>query len=827
MRGTAALVSTATLGSRHAAAVPAAFPVGDNCPVTNRRSPLVGVYLRIWLLGGFRATVDGSPVPDGSWRRNKAKAVVKLLALASGHRLHREQLIDVLWPDLAPEAAAGNLRKAVHFARQALAPEQVRTRGEMLRLEAPGLWIDVDAFEAAAEAGDVRSAVDLYGGDLLPEDRFEPWTEERREQLHAWFTRRLLERARELEAAGDVHAAVAAFERLAAADPLSEEAAIGVIRAHALAGQRHLALRWYRQLETRLAEELGVEPGSEARRLHGEIVAGRFPPAAEPAAMAAPSARQPAVDPGIRASEERKLVTVVLLDVTAPSTATDPERARLELDRCAGLVAEVLESWGGTAERLVGGSVLAVFGVPTAHEDDTGRALRAGLELLERSPMPLRIGVGTGEVIAPAGTRADPREIAGAVLEVAARLQEEAQPGTVLADERTCGGAGAAFEFGAPTRLAHGGGLEPRARRLVGLASGASPGQPRLQGPMIGRDAELGVLLNLFDEVIASGQPRLLNVVGSAGVGKSRLVAEGAAAMAARHPDMLVLRGRCPSAGRGITYWALGEIVREACGISLADPLATSQDRCSKGLREILDRLGPSGDLDATVFALAATCGLSLPGSPLDRLEPKAVAAELASAWPRFATACAAAGPALLMVEDLHWAGPELLETLELTVARATGPLLVLATARPELAEAHPGFGGQAGEAFASISLRPLADAHSRELLASLTSTGRLPTGRGEEVLARAEGNPLFLEELVLHLAAADAGALPDSLQALLAARIDALSPADKRVLQQAAVVAGSSGRARWRPRSRPTSAWAARHASTPRGPAFSPWPDR
>jgi DNA-binding SARP family transcriptional activator len=752
----------------------------------------VGVDLRIWLLGGFRTTVDGSAVADRSWRRNKAKAVVKLLALASGHRLHREQLMDVLWPDLAPEAAAGNLRKAVYFARQALAPEHLRVHGEMLGLEAPRLWIDVDAFEAAAEAGDLRSAVELYGGDLLPEDRFEPWTEERREQLHAWFARRLLERARELEAVGDVHAAVAALERLAAVDPLSEEAAIGVIRAHALAGQRHLALRWYRQLEGRLAGELGVEPGAEARRLREEIAAGRFPPTAEPVAVAAPPAT--AADRGTPASEERKLVTVLLLDVPAPTTTLDPERARLELDRSAGLVTEVLESWGGTAERVVGGSVLAVFGIPTAHEDDAGRALRAGLELVERSPVPVRIGVGTGEAIAPAGTRADPREIAGAVLEVAARLREEAEPGVVMADERTCRAAGAAFELGPPVRLGHGGGLELRARRLVGLASDAPPGQPRLQGPMIGRDAELGVLLSLFDEVVATGQPRLLNVVGSAGVGKSRLVAEAAAAMAARRPELLVLRGRCPSAGRGITYWALGEILREACGISLADPLATSQDRCSKGLREILGRLGPSGDLDATVFALAATCGVSLPGSPLDRLEPTAVAAELASAWPRFATACASAGPALLVVEDLHWAGPELLETLELTVARATGPLLVLATSRPELAETRPGFGGQVGEAFAAISLRPLADAHSRELLASLTSTGRLAAGRGEEVLARAEGNPLFLEELVLHLAAGDEGALPDSLQALLAARIDALSAADKRVLQQAAVV----GRVFW-----------------------------
>jgi hypothetical protein len=280
---------------------------------------------------------------------------------------------------------------------------------------------------------------------------------------------------------------------------------------------------------------------------------------------------------------------------------------------------------GGTAERLVGGSVLGVFGVPTAHEDDAGRALQAGLELLERSPLPVRAGVGTGEVIAPAGTGPDPREMAGVVLDVAARLKEVTEPGAVVADERTRRVAGPGFEFGAPVATAPVGDADPRARRLVGLAGGPSP-----------------------------GRPRLLSVVGTAGVGKSRLVADATEAMVARHPATTVLRDRCLSAGRGITHWALGEMLREACGISLADPLATAQDRCLTGLRDILGRVGPA-ELDATVYALAATCGVSLPGSPLERLEPKAVADELARAWPRFATACAAAGPALLVVEDLHW----------------------------------------------------------------------------------------------------------------------------------------------------------------------------
>jgi predicted ATPase len=276
-------------------------------------------------------------------------------------------------------------------------------------------------------------------------------------------------------------------------------------------------------------------------------------------------------------------------------------------------------------------------------------------------------------------------------------------------------------------------------------------------------------MLNLFEEVVATGRPRLLTVVGTAGVGKSRLVADATQAMLARHPATTALRGRCLSSGRGITYWALGEMLREACGSSLADPLETAHARCAARLRDILGRVG-TAEVDATIFALAATCGVSLPGSPLARLEPKAVADELAHAWPRFATAFAATGPALFVVEDLHWAGPELADT-------------------------HPDFGRLAGDGLASISLRPLTEGHSRELLDSLTLAGRLPDELVEEVLARAEGNPLFLEELVLHLAAGPgAGALPDSLQALLAARIDALVAADKRVLQRAAMV----GRVFW-----------------------------
>jgi tetratricopeptide (TPR) repeat protein len=310
---------------------------------------------------------------------------------------------------------------------------------------------------------------------------------------------------------------------------------------------------------------------------------------------------------------------------------------------------------------------------------------------------------------------------------------------------------------------------------------------------MIGREPELGMVLNLFDEVVQNRQPRLLIVFGQAGVGKSRLVREAVSTMVGLRPETTVLQGHCLSAGQDVTYLALGEILREACDISLTDPPAAAQAKLWENLRLRLDSLHSAGEIESTAFALAATAGLTMPDSPLARLEPRAVADELARAWPRLVSAYASVAPLLCVIEDLHWAGEQMLEMLELMVARSTGPLLVIATARPRLAEVHPGFRPGA-EGFAAISLRPLAERHSWELLSRL-SPG-LPRSKDLEaqILARAEGNPFFLEQIVLHLAGGGSGMLPDTLQSLLSARIDSLSLAEKKVLQQAAVV----GRTFW-----------------------------
>ena len=224
--------------------------------------------LRIWLLGRFAAQLADRPVLEEAWHGGRAKAVVKLLALAPGHRLHREQVMDALWPDLVPGAAAANLRKAVHYARRATSPQALLSRGEVLVAEA---WVDVDAFEAAADVGDAQAALDLYAGELLPEDRFALWAEDRRRRLQERCAQLLQIRACELAADGEPVGAAALLERAIGLDPLDEGAVGELMRCYAAAGKRHLALARYGQLQARLAADLGVPPGPQLQRMRAQV----------------------------------------------------------------------------------------------------------------------------------------------------------------------------------------------------------------------------------------------------------------------------------------------------------------------------------------------------------------------------------------------------------------------------------------------------------------------------------------------------------------------------------------------------------------------------
>ena len=487
--------------------------------------------------------------------------------------------------------------------------------------------------------------------------------------------------------------------------------------------------------------------------------------------------------------QERKLATVLFADLvgsTALGGSQDPERTRLLLDRFYDAMAEEIERAGGTVEKFAGDAVMAVFGAPAALEDHAERALHAALSLRHRTVeldkrLELRLGVNTGDVVT-----GRPREgssfVTGDAVNVAARLEQGAAAGQILVGERTVNAARGAFEFGeAMTIEAKGKPDGVRCRPLVRALSLMRPrGLGGLARAFVGRDDELARLQAVYASVVENGRPRLVTILGDAGVGKTRLVRELWALLAEQEPEPVRRTGRCLSYGAGIGYWALGEVLREHLGLLESDPP-----------ERVLERLG-----DRQILGLAL--GLDVAGG----LHPLAVRDRFQDAWAEFLSAAAADRPVVLLIEDIHWAEDQLLDLLEHVLANAGGSLLLVVTARQELLERRPGWGTRAsGE---RLELEPLSPDDSVLMLDALLSGG-LPDELRELVVRRAEGNPFFVEELLGMLI--DQGrlrrsngrwtldgvpadfAVPDSVHAVLAARIDLLEPAEKAALQAAAVI--------------------------------------
>jgi len=525
---------------------------------------------------------------------------------------------------------------------------------------------------------------------------------------------------------------------------------------------------------------------------------------------------------GGAAFEERKLVTVLFADITGSTTLGerfDPERWRVLLQRFFSVMTSTIEAWGGTVQKFMGDSVMATFGVPIVREDDAERALRAACQMLERLTdlnveftarhgvsLAIRVGVNTGEVMAAS----DQNVVTGDSVNVAARLEQMAEPGTVLAGERTYAAARDAFVFGEPdTREVRGKAAPVTVRQVLRPLTDSLDRRKGMQVPMVGREQEVEALASLFHEAMDTSSPRLALISGPAGIGKSRLLREFLNLASARHPETTILQGRSPSTGEGLTYWALGELLRRECQISLDDPAAEARARLRQKVEAVLGRVSADqATIDHTVFALAFTAGITIPGNPLENIRPSAVQLELSMAWPRFISAFAAAAPVILVLEDLHWASDRLVEMIERVLARSTGPVLIVTSARPELRTAHPEF-GEGREAVAVLALRALTTQQSTMLLDEILEGSSVPETLRRDLVATADGNPFFLEEIIRRLidggqlvrsgsgwrvAGTLPAVLPDTVLAVLGARIDALPSAHKRALQEAAVI----GRVFW-----------------------------
>jgi len=492
------------------------------------------------------------------------------------------------------------------------------------------------------------------------------------------------------------------------------------------------------------------------------------------------------------AVEERKLVTVLFADLvgsTALGESTDPERMRVVLDRFYDAMAAEIERVGGTIEKFVGDAVMAAFGAPIAHEDHAERALAAALAMQDRlrelfgDRLKLRIGVNTGDVVL-GRARQGSSFVSGDAVNVAARLEQAAAPDEILVGERTVAAAGAAFAYGEGRSLAAKGKRLPvNARPLVrALAPRRPRGARGLRSAFVGRKLEIEWLVRAYEATVAGGRPRLVVAVGDPGVGKSRLVAEFVDRLARFPSSPAVALGRCLAYGRQTTYAPLGDVLRQRLG--LAESASPADVAAVLGSRQIL--------------------ALALGAAAAEDIHPLVARARFQTAWTEFVAEAAAEHPLVVVIEDAHWAQPQLLELLDELAATGEMPILIVVTSRPELAPAA--FARAAAE---TIRVEPLPAASAAEMAAQLL--GSAPPQPMLAALDRAEGNPFFIEEIVASLL--DRGllvrregawavdelppsAVPDTVTSLLASRIDLLPPREKRALQAAAVVGRRFGRA-------------------------------
>jgi class 3 adenylate cyclase/tetratricopeptide (TPR) repeat protein len=513
--------------------------------------------------------------------------------------------------------------------------------------------------------------------------------------------------------------------------------------------------------------------------------------------------------------EERRLVSVLFADLvgsTAIGAQNDPEIVRGVLARYFEEMRRVAEAHGGTVEKFIGDAVMAVFGVPSAHDDDAERAVRAGLLMRDAAAglnldpevqLVIRVGVNTGEAVAGTGPGLNQTLVTGDVVNVAARIQQAADPGEVLVGPLTERLTRPAIEYEAHPAIEAKGKPEPvpvsRAVRPRSVMPDQARGLPRMQARLVGRERELRLLVDTFGRAAGDERAQLFTVVGNAGVGKSRLVAEFLARVGSTG-DVVVRRGRCLPYGTGITWWPFVEIVQADTGITYDEARNVATEQLDRRLGELFRDQRERAAVHARLAVMLGLAEMaSLPDVPAERL-----AGEVGWGLRRYAEAVAASAPTVFVIDDLQWAEPPFVEALRSIVDRVlAAPILIVCIARPDLLERHPTWGGgQANSAL--IVLEPLSDEETRTLVARLLDIDDLPEAVRAEIVRRSEGNPLFCEEILRMLiddgqltrdgdrwraVNVEAIRVPESIQALLSGRLDGLAAEEKRAVQAASIV--------------------------------------
>ena len=518
--------------------------------------------------------------------------------------------------------------------------------------------------------------------------------------------------------------------------------------------------------------------------------------------VAAPAAAQ---TPGSATTAERKLVTVLFADLvgfTTMSEQNDAEAVREQLTEYFAVAEEIIARYGGTIEKFIGDAVMAVWGTPVAHEDDAERGVRAALELVDavsrlgrgEQKLSIRAGVLSGEAAVTLGA-SNQGMVAGDLVNTASRLQSVAPPNTVLVGESTYHAAESAIVFEPVGEQELKGKVSPvpayRAIRVVAKRGGAGRGE-QLEAPFMGRDAEMRLIKELFHAAPREKRPRLLSIIGQAGLGKSRLAWEFNKYIDGILETVRWHQGRSPAYGEGIGFWALAEMVRSRVGLLELDDPATSRAK----LNESLETFAPD-EAERRWMQPKLEQLLGIGASDTGGQE------ELFAAWRTYFERVAGENTAVLVFEDLHWADPGLLDFIDhmLEWSRGYG-IYIISLSRPELLDRRPNWG--AGQrSFTSLSLEPLPDEVIGAILGSLIPG--LPAPTMKQIVARAEGIPLYAVETVrmllqegrleLHdgvyrpIGDLSTLAVPATLQALISARLDALDGADRALLQKASVL--------------------------------------
>jgi DNA-binding SARP family transcriptional activator len=766
------------------------------------------------ILGPLELSADGGVLPLGS---PKQRALLAVLLVHANETVSRDRLIEELWAEAAPASVESAFHVYLSRLRRLL---EAAGGGDQLAREAHGyrLRVDPEQLDAtcfdrlAGEGGEalaagrvelaadrLRQALTLWRGPALADlqsERFAITASARLEEKRVFALEQRLEADLALGRHGDL---ISELEALVAEHPYREHLRAHLMLALYRSGRQADALRAYQEARRLLADELGLEPGHELKELEQAIL--RQDPTltlehrvkSQTKSESEPEPSLPLGAAPLR--EERKVVTVLFVDPIRPtdrSEGFDPEDIRLFQERYWTPVRREVERYGGTVDRFVDDAVVALFGAPRSHEDDPERAVRAALAIRgwarDQESGEVRIGIATGEALVRVGAQplAGEGMAAGDVITTAPRLGAAASPNAILVGENVYRATEHVIDY----REA-----EPVAAKDNQIAAWeALQVRSRLeaddghQTPLVGRTRELELLLSTLARVREERSPQLVTLVGVPGIGKSRLVYELMRAVEAS-PDLVTWRrGRSLSYGDGISFWALAEIVKVEAGILETD---TEQEAGKKLWLAASDLLRDEDEARWVERELRPLVGLHGRAEPaLDRRK------EAFAAWRRFLEALAERRPLVLVFEDLHWADDGLLDFIDSLVEWIRGaPLLVVTTARPELLERRPQWAGGKANA-ATLSLSPLPKQETVQLLDALL-TRPLPATETRSLLTYTGGNPLYAEQYARMLAErvdAEGLPMPETVQAIIAARLDALRLEEKALLQDAAVI----GRVFW-----------------------------